>query len=194
MSLGGRKRGLDLAMEQELTRYIIQLSKLGRPLTKSEVLLLANYFSGRSDKDKGLTEGWLYVYTLRIQEQLKDSPDLKHFEIANSRNKSKKRNKAKGSIIDYLVKMGAPEDIVKLFKKGSAQIRLRRAATSDSEEEPEYSEYSDESDESSKEDAENEEGAEDAEEEIDEEFSFHLNDPVDLNGKTADGEEVVYFE
>mmetsp|Transcript_19741 Transcript_19741/g.16909 ORF Transcript_19741/g.16909 Transcript_19741/m.16909 type:complete len:86 (-) Transcript_19741:436-693(-) len=66
-------------MEHLLTRYIVELTKRGRPPTRGEVKILGSSLS--SIKTFGASKGWLDKFIMRAIKDLDGTPNQTYFNI-----------------------------------------------------------------------------------------------------------------
>jgi len=111
---GAGRKTLDFAMEKELTKYVIELSKRGRPPTRKEVIILAKLLS--TVRDFKASKGWLDKYLNRVKNYLKQDPNNGgYFRLLDcSKLKSYEDKKM---ILDYLKEIGASDEFIKKFKE-----------------------------------------------------------------------------
>jgi len=100
-------------MEEKLTAFVIELNRRGRPPTRGEIKLLGSTLS--TIPRFGASKGWLDKYISRAQEDLKDHPDKTLFNVLPYSDLT--RVEANSKIVDCLIDMRAPENIVEAFKR-----------------------------------------------------------------------------
>lgn len=101
-------------MEQQLTVYVIELNKRGRPPTRGEVKIMGQYLS--TIPDFRASKGWLDKYLNRIKDEMKtkDEEFKELFKIISYADVKKYEHEK--SIVSCLIDIDVPEEIIERFK------------------------------------------------------------------------------
>ena len=110
---GGGRKSLDSPMEKELTKYVIELSKRGRPPTRGEAMKLAQLLS--TVNNFKASKGWLDKYLQRAERNFKEDTDYgKYFVLLPCSELKSDQDKKK--ILTCLKEIGASDEFIKRFE------------------------------------------------------------------------------